>query len=119
MLFALERVRTRVEELALDLRERRRRRAPLDRRRQPLPAVQVARIPARRDPGRGGRRDVPVQTQAGSVLVDPASQRRPFADQRLVCDLHVVFVDDDADYRVDEVSDGCGCLPLVGFLSAR
>ncbi len=61
--------------------------------RQPYPPVQRARVTVQLGPGVGGFRESAVQAEAFAVLLDPAAQPGPGADQGLVGQLHGVAVD--------------------------
>ena len=50
-------------------------------------AVQVAGVASLLVPGPGGVGEVALHTQAVAIVVEPASQARPLAQQRLVRDL--------------------------------
>ena len=54
-----------------------------------------------------------MQAQRGAVLVQPLLQLRPFADERLVRELHRPLVDGH-EPRVGESTDDRGDLALVG-----
>ena len=61
---------------------------PVKGDRQPRPAVELGEIPTACVPLLGCLRDVRADLPALDVLLEPAAQARPLADQRLVSDLY-------------------------------
>ena len=102
-----------VEELALDVVEPFLvRRAPLERRGQPRAAVEVGRLAAARDPLAGGIGDPAMEAASLRVVLEPAAQPRPFAQQRLVRELDVALADREQALG-GERADGAGVLELL------
>ena len=64
---------------------------PLGRRDQTGAAVQVRRLAAARIPHPGGVAELPVQADALPILLQPAAQGRPLADEDLVGHLRGVL----------------------------
>ena len=65
---------------------------PVERRGQPRAAVELAAVAAARLPVARGVDQVLVQAAALGVLLEPAAQARPLAQQRLVRDLERLLV---------------------------
>ena len=72
---------------------------PVERRGQPRAAVELARVAAARVPLACGAAELVVQVAALGVLLEPAAQARPLAQQRLVRDLDLALADRDAAGR--------------------
>ena len=68
---------------------------PVDRRREPRPAVELARLPPRGVPLRGRLRQVPVQSAALRVFFQPSDKPRPLLEQRIVRELDCPVVGDE------------------------
>ena len=68
---------------------------PVQRGGQPRAAVQLARVAAAGVPLARGGAQVVVQAPALGVLLEPAAQARPLAQQRLVRDLDLALADRD------------------------
>src|SRR5438093_482219 len=60
---------------------------------EPCPPIELAGITPARVPLPSGRAEVAVQPPALGVLLEPAAQPRPFAQERLVRDLDLARAD--------------------------
>src|SRR5689334_21571929 len=68
---------------------------PFTRLRQPRPTVQRVWITTQLLPLLSALDQVSMQPQPVPILIQPAAQRWPFADERLVCHFGGVLVQDD------------------------
>ena len=87
-------------------------RRPVERGGEPRAAVQLARIAAARVPFARGHDQVVVEPAAVRVLLEPAAQPRPLAQQRLVGDLGLALADRHEPVVGEHVQDVGGVREL-------